>query len=213
MGKIIVLSGFSGAGKDSIAKELKQRFGFAAPVSYTTRRPRDGEVSGVDYNFVPEDMFLEMEKNGAFIETTCYCGNHYGTAKAEIDQLLSNEHDIVMVLDFEGAMAVRKLYPDDAVLVFVTANPAELRRRLVERGGMTEDEIEERLGRVPKEAATAKEYGYLLDNIDLSESVDLVYSILKAERMKAEYRYGEMYRMFSAVGKNRKYHTRRNKKP
>ncbi len=214
MSKIIVLSGFSGAGKDSIAKELKRRFGFAAPVSHTTRRPRDGEVQGVDYIFVSEDMFLEMEKDGAFIETTCYCGNHYGTSKAEIDQILGNGHDIVMVLDFEGAMAIRKLYPHDAVLVFVSANPTELHKRLVGRGGMTEDEINERLSRLPREAATAKEYDYLLDNIDLPESVGLVCSILKAEHMKAESRYDELYRMFSTVGNDgkQKYNTKEEQK-
>jgi guanylate kinase len=184
-GILIVLSGFSGAGKGTLVKALVKKYeGYAVSISATTRDPRVGEVDGTSYFFKTVEEFRQMIQEDAFIEYAQYVENYYGTPKAYVEEMLDQGKDVILEIEIQGAVKVKEKYPE-AVLVFVTIPDGEtLRQRLVGRGTETEEVIASRLARAVEEAEGIEVYDYLLVNDDLETAVDEFHGIIQSEHAR-----------------------------
>ena len=145
-GILVVVSGFSGAGKGTLMKELLKRYdNYALSISATTRAPREGETDGKEYFFVTKEQFEKMRDERKLVEYAQYVNNYYGTPKEYVEQKMAEGKDVILEIEIQGALKVKKRFPD-ALLLFVTPPSAEeLRRRLVGRGTETLEVINARL--------------------------------------------------------------------
>lgn len=196
-GKIIVISGASGAGKSTVIHKVTERhtdkdMEFFFSVSVTTRQPREGkETDGVDYYFITEEKFQEMYHAGDLLESNFYAGtDHYGTPATPIFEALDAGKVVVLDIDPNGAFQVRERLPE-AVLIFITPpTREELRRRLVDRKDTTPEQIARRLERSKWECQQAHKYDYVVVNDDLNTAVLELESILlespEAEKLRYE---------------------------
>ncbi len=182
---LLIVSGPSGSGKDSVIAALRSLEPHVAYcVSTTTRAPRESEQEGVHYRFVSRERFEQMAKAGEFLETREYAGNLYGTPKAFVDETLRSGRDLVMKPEVNGALAIRRQYPR-AVLVFLTArSEAELLRRLEERSADGPDDIAARMETGRAESNAIGEYDYLVVNDEFDVAVAQLRAILTAEQLK-----------------------------
>ena len=139
---MVVISGFSGAGKGTLMKALLERYpNYALSVSCTTRQPRAGEVNGREYYFNSEEEFREMIAQERLVEYACYCGRYYGTPRSYVEERLAEGKDVLLEIEIQGALQIKKRFPD-TILIFVTPpGAAELKRRLSGRGTETEEVI------------------------------------------------------------------------
>jgi guanylate kinase len=185
-GLMYVLSSPSGAGKTTLSKRLiAQNPDLVLSVSYTTRKPRPGEVDGQDYFFTDEAKFLEMAGEGAFHEWAKVFDHYYGTPKAEVDEALSEGRDVVFDIDWQGARALAKSAPEDVVRVFILPpSLALLRDRLKKRAQDSDDVIDGRMARAKEEIEHWGEYDYVVLNDDFSRALEKLSDILQAERLK-----------------------------
>ena len=181
-GILVVVSGFSGAGKGTLMKELLKRYdNYALSVSATTRAPRPGEEHGREYFFHTKQEFEELILQDALIEYAQYVENYYGTPKAYVEKQLNAGKDVILEIEIQGALKVKKKLPD-TLLLFVTPPTAEeLKRRLVNRGTETMDVIESRLRRASEEAEGMSEYDYILINDQIEECVDKMHAIIQSQ--------------------------------
>lgn len=184
-GILIIVSGFSGAGKGTIMKELTSRYEqYALSVSATTRAPRPGEEDGVAYFFKTKEEFEQMIEDGALIEYARYVDNYYGTPKAYVEEQLAAGHDVILEIEIQGARKIKEQYPD-AVLLFVTTKDAmTLKERLEGRGTETPEVIAQRLARAVQESEGIEEYDYLVINDDLEKCVEQVHGIIDSEHRR-----------------------------
>lgn len=184
-GILIIVSGFSGAGKGTIMKELTSRYEqYALSVSATTRAPRLGEEDGVAYFFRTKEEFEQMIEDGALIEYVRYVDNYYGTPKAYVEEQLAAGHDVILEIEIQGARKIKEQYPD-AVLLFVTTKDAmTLKERLEGRGTETPEVIAQRLARAVQESEGIEEYDYLVINDDLKKCVEQVHGIIDSEHRR-----------------------------
>jgi len=185
-GILYVVSGPSGAGKSSmIKKALDIVDGFTFSVSYTTRAMRPGEVDGVDYHFITQEKFDEMVEQGEFLEYADVHGYYYGTGKTAIKEQLKDGYNIVLDVDVQGALNIKKELADDTVLVFI-APPSyeELRRRLEGRGTENEKDLKKRLEDAHWELTKIPSFDYLIVNKELEESINQLISIIISEQLK-----------------------------
>jgi len=184
-GILTVVSGFSGAGKGTLMKELLKKYdGYMLSISATTRKPREGEVDGREYFFKQTEEFEKMIQDGQFIEYANYVGNYYGTPKAYVDAQLAKGKDVILEIEIQGALKVKERFPD-TLLLFVTPPAAdELERRLAGRGTEDEKTIRNRLCRAYEEAEGVEEYDYLLINDKLEECVDMMHNIIQSEHYR-----------------------------
>lgn len=180
-GILIVVSGFSGAGKGTLMKRLVEKYdNYALSVSMTTRKPRMGEEEGVSYFFVEKETFEETIANDGLVEYACYCGNYYGTPKAWVEEQRNSGKDVILEIEIQGALKVKKKFPD-ALLVFVMPPSAgELKRRLKGRGTETDEVIQSRLNRAVQEAEGIENYDCIVVNDDLEECVEEMHDIIRA---------------------------------
>ena len=180
-GVLIVVSGFSGAGKGTIVKKIiEENDNYALSISMTTREPREGEVEGVSYFFVSKERFEEAISNGELVEYANYVGNYYGTPKKSVEDMLEQGKDVILEIEMQGAMQVKTRFPD-AVLVFVTPpNADELKRRLMSRGTESEEVVNKRMRRAYEESAFVDRYDYLLVNDDLEKCVKDLHMLIEA---------------------------------
>ena len=181
-GDLIVISGFSGAGKGTVVKKLVEKYGYSLSVSATTRAPREGEVDGREYYFkTVEDFQLLIDYNG-FIEWAQYVDNYYGTPRKFVEQEMEEGRDVILEIEVQGAMNVKRQYPD-AVLIFIAAPSAEeLKNRLAGRGTETAEVIEKRMKRAAVESDDIDEYDYIVINDDLDTCVEKVNSIIVSKK-------------------------------
>ena len=185
-GILTVVSGFSGAGKGTIMKELTSKYPeYALSISATTRARRKNEIHGREYFFVSEKRFREMIEKEELYEYAVYSENYYGTPRAYVDEQLNLGRDVILEIEVQGAEKIKKQFPD-TVLVFVAPPGAEeLRTRLIGRGTETEDSIKKRLLRAVEEAEYMSGYDYILINDKLDESVDALHAMIQSERRKS----------------------------
>lgn len=183
-GKLVVISGFSGAGKGTLMKALMKEYGdsYALSVSATTRNPRPGEMDGVDYFFVTKDEFEQMIAEDALIEYAQYVGNYYGTPKEYVQQQLDLGKNVILEIEIQGALKIKEKFPD-TVLMFVTApNANELKNRLVGRGTETPEVIAARLSRACEESMGMEKYDYLVINDTIENGISLIDRLICDER-------------------------------
>lgn len=183
-GKLVVISGFSGAGKGTLMKALMKEYGdsYALSVSATTRNPRPGEMDGVDYFFVTRDKFEQMIAEDALIEYAQYVGNYYGTPKEYVQQQLDLGKNVILEIEIQGALKIKEKFPD-TVLMFVTAPDAnELKNRLVGRGTETPEVIAARLSRACEESMGMEKYDYLVINDTIENGISLIDRLICDER-------------------------------
>ena len=184
-GILIIVSGFSGAGKGTVMKRLMNDYdNYALSISATTRSPRAGEEDGREYFFKTVEEFEKMIEQEKMIEYANYVGNYYGTPKEYVESKLSEGKDVILEIEMQGAMEVKKKMPD-ALLIFVTPPSAEiLKNRLVGRGTENMDTNNARLKRAYEEADYMEKYDYLLINDDLDECVKELHEIIQSEHSR-----------------------------
>ena len=179
-GKLVVFSGFSGSGKGTIMKELMAKHGddYALSVSATTRGPRPGEEHGREYFFISDEEFEQMIKADGLLEYARYVDHYYGTPKSYVNEQLSAGKNVILEIEIQGALKIKKQFPD-TVLMFVSAPSAdELKDRLVGRGTETKEVCEQRLSRAYEESLGIEKYDYLVVNDKLDDCVELVNDII-----------------------------------
>ena len=189
-GLLIVISGFSGAGKGTLMKKLIEEYDqYALSISMTTRAPREGEVDGREYFFATREQFEDKIKEGGFIEHAQYCGNYYGTPKDYVEQQLEAGKDVILEIEIQGAMKVKEQFPDAVLLFVMPPSIAVLYQRLVGRGTETEEVIVERLVRAEEEAVGIEEYDYIIINDDLDVCVKELHELLEQTHEKLQEQY------------------------
>lgn len=193
-GLLIVLSGFSGSGKGTIMKELLSRYPaqYALSISATTRKPREGEMEGREYFFKTKEEFLQMVEENELLEYAQFVGNFYGTPKAYVLKQLADHKNVILEIEIQGALKIRKQFPG-ALLLFVTAPSAKiLKDRLTGRGTETKEVIHSRLARAAEEADGCEVYDYLVINDDLDACVEEVHHIILSESSRMKRRLSEI---------------------
>ena len=182
-GILIVLSGFSGAGKGTLIKNLlKNHDNYALSVSMTTRTPREGERDGVEYFFTDKEHFEEAIKQDGLIEYASYCGNYYGTPRAYVEEQMAAGKDVILEIEIQGALKIKERFPE-SLLIFVTAPSAqELMRRLKERGSESGEVIARRLARAVEESEGIESYDHIVVNDDLERCVEEIHRLVDAAR-------------------------------
>ena len=188
-GKLIVISGPSGVGKSTVVKQVMERLhNLHFSVSATTRPIRPGEIDGKNYYFVDRDQFQTMIDRHELLEYAEYVGNYYGTPEAPIDDALAKCQDILLDIEVQGALNVKRRRPD-AVLIFLMAPSfSELERRLSGRGDTAPEIVADRLNHARWEFSHAHEYDYLVVNDQVEHAVDEIISIVTAEKCRMETR-------------------------
>ena len=189
-GILLVLSGFSGAGKGTVVKEIMKKYpdNYALSISATSRGPRVGETHGVEYFFKTREEFEEMIAKDELVEYAEYVGNYYGTPKAYVEEQLAAGKDVILEIEIQGALKIKEKFPE-TLLLFLTPPSAEvLKNRLVGRGTETMEVIESRLSRAVEEAQGIEAYDYILVNDDLEECVERFHEIVTNEHYRVSRR-------------------------
>lgn len=192
---LVVISGFSGAGKGTLMKRLMKEYGdhYALSVSATTRAPRPGEVDGKDYFFVDKERFQEMIDHDELLEYARYVDNYYGTPRAYVEEQMKKGNDVILEIEIQGAMRIKGQYPE-AVMIFVTPpNAKELKKRLVDRGTESDEVIRKRLNRAADEAIGVEAYDYILINDSIERSTDLLHKAIQVQHMRVSQRLPFLY--------------------
>lgn len=187
-GILAVISGFSGAGKGTLVNLLMQKYEqYALSISATTRSPRPGEEEGVHYFFKSKEEFEKMVERDELLEHACYVGNYYGTPRAFVEKQLEEGKDVILEIEVQGALQVKRQFPE-ALLLFVTTPDAdELLRRLHKRGSETEEQIRGRLQRAAQEAELIRNYDSLIIAYDPESGVEQIHCAVEAARMKPDH--------------------------
>lgn len=189
-GVLTVISGFSGAGKGTVVKQLLQEYDYGLSISATTRSPREGEQDGREYFFKTKEEFEKMIWEHQLIEYAQYVGNYYGTPKEYVVQQLEQGKDVILEIEMQGALRVREILPEVNLIFLTPPTVDELERRLVSRGTETAEVIRERMARAKEESAYMKEYDYVVINDDLDECVENVHQLIRSLHYKREQQEG-----------------------
>lgn len=184
-GILIVVSGFSGAGKGTLMKRIMEKFdNYALSISATTRAPREGEVNGREYFFKTVDEFEKMIAQEELIEYAKYVSNYYGTPKAYILEQLEAGKDVILEIEIQGALKVREKFPDTLLLFVTPPSAKELEHRLTMRGTETPEVIASRMARACEEAEFMDHYDYLVINDDLDACVEELHELIQREHQR-----------------------------
>ena len=178
-GKLIIVSGPSGIGKDTVVEEYLKRNDAYKSVSCTSRKIREGDIIDKTYHFITKEEFENKIRNGEFLEYTIYNNNYYGTLKNTLDEKLNEGIDVIMVIEVEGQANVKKMYPDAISIFLLPPSMEELRERLVNRGNVSLENIEDRLETAKKEIKTSVNYDYRIINDNLDKTVKDLENIIK----------------------------------
>ena len=184
--KLYVISGSSGVGKGTVLKGFLERNpSFMLSVSCTTRKPREGEIDGVNYFFISKEEFQNNINENKFLEWAEFAGNRYGTKKKYIKQCLEDEKDIILEIDTQGALQVKKQMPDSVLIFICPPSFEELENRL--RGRHTENEttIQKRLAEAKTELMRAENFDYKIINDNLENAITALENIISKENIDA----------------------------
>ncbi|MDE7165227.1 MAG: guanylate kinase [Clostridiales bacterium] len=183
-GLLFVVSGPSGAGKSTICTRVIEKTGMKQSVSVTTRPPRPHEVEGVDYFFRTEEQYQQMIAAGEFLETAEVHKNFYGTPKAPVFENLENGYDMLFDIDYHGARAIKRKYPDAIAIFIMTPDFETLEERLRNRGTETEASLKTRLSAAKRELGKYELYDYIVFNDNADQAIQEVLDIVTAEKRK-----------------------------
>ncbi len=183
-GMFIVLSAPAGTGKTTLVKKLVENLPWVvASVSYTTRHPRSDEIEGVHYHFISRESFEKMIQAGDFLEFVEFCGNYYGTSRKWVEAMQQEGKHVVLTIDTEGGLSLKD--KKDGIYIFVLPPSLKVQReRLESRGTESQEDIEKRLARTPKELRAAINYDYVIVNEDLEIACSALINIIIAEEHK-----------------------------
>ncbi|WP_270181820.1 guanylate kinase [Alkalihalobacillus sp. CinArs1] len=198
-GLLIVLSGPSGVGKGTVRKAFMQD---AEEVQYsisvTTRKPREGEVDGVDYFFKSHSEFEEMIENNKLLEYAQFVDNYYGTPVDYVEETLDSGRDVLLEIEVQGAKQVRNHFPEGAYIFLMPPSLTELRNRIVNRGTETDDVIDNRMGVAKEEIELIDQYDYIVENDQVELACERMRAIITAEHLRRD-RIAHHYKNVSEV--------------
>ncbi len=181
-GKLVVLSGFSGAGKGTIVKILQRDYPqYVLSVSMTTRAPRPEDREGVTYFFVTTEEFERNIREGAMMEYARYVDNYYGTPRFFVEEQRRAGRDVILEIEAQGAMQIKEQVPDAVMVYLVTPTAADLEARLIGRGTETREKIAGRLRQVLKELPMIENYQYMVINDDREEAAARMHRLIQEE--------------------------------
>ncbi|MBE6448462.1 MAG: guanylate kinase [Alphaproteobacteria bacterium] len=186
-GAMFIIEAPSGTGKGTVIKELlKNDSNIKFSISVTTRKPREGEVEGVDYYFVSDEQYNEFMKQDAFYEyVDSQYGSRYGTLRSEVDSFINVGQDVIFDMDWAGARQMKEKAGQDVVTIYLLPpSIKELRSRLENRKTDSKEVIEQRMGIILDKMSHWTEFDYVIVNVDLQETVTKIQKIISGERMK-----------------------------
>jgi guanylate kinase len=182
-GLLVVISGFSGTGKGTLVKEIMKKYNnYSLSISMTTRQPRPGEVDGREYFFTTDEEFEKLIKEDGLIEHAGYCGHYYGTPRKFVEAELEKGKDVILEIEMQGALQVKKKFPETLLLFVTPPSVEELEKRLRGRGTETEEVIHQRMMRAKEEQEYIDKYDMLVINDDLDKCVTEMHDIINASR-------------------------------
>ncbi|MBP0724852.1 guanylate kinase [Bacillus sp. RG28] len=187
-GLLIVLSGPSGVGKGTVRKALFEckDTTLQYSISMTTRSPREGEVNGVDYFFTTKEDFKQRIAENKFLEWAEYVGNYYGTPIEYVEKTLQEGKDILLEIEVQGALQVKKAFPEGIFIFLAPPSLKELQNRIETRGTETEDLIRNRMNAAKEELDMMDAYDYVVENDKVDSACDRVNAIITSEHLKRE---------------------------
>lgn len=187
-GTLVVISGPSGAGKDTIINEVikKEKINAWVSISMTSRHLRGNEVDGKDYFFVTKEEFEDNIKKGNFLEYAKYNDNYYGTPKNKIEDYLNKGIDVILNIEIQGALQIKELIKDALFIFIMPPSMEELKRRLINRGTDSSEKILSRFKTAYQEINDVTKYNYVVVNDDLDKAVDKVEAILISEKCRVD---------------------------
>lgn len=183
-GILTVVSGFSGAGKGTLMRELVSKYEYRLSISATTRKPREGEIHGREYFFLTRADFESMIEQDKLIEWAEYVGNYYGTPRKYVQEMLDRGENVILEIEMQGALKVKARFPEALMIFISTPDAAELKRRLLGRG--TEDiaTVKKRLIRAYDEVSFMEYYDYIVVNDVLMDCVEKIHQIILNEHYR-----------------------------
>ena len=185
-GLLIVISGPSGAGKGTICKALSEDQDLWISVSATTRKPRNGEVDGVNYFFLSKQEFTDKINEDDFFEYAEVYGNYYGTPKWKTLEAIYSGRDVVLEIDIQGALKVKQQYPEGVFIFILPPSMEELKQRIINRGTETEESLIRRFKSAYQEVNYISKYNYAVVNDTVENAVDKIKAILTAEKCRVD---------------------------
>ena len=194
-GILVIISGPSGSGKGTIVSDLVKKDNYCLSISVTTRAPRAYEKEGVHYFFRSRDDFEQMKENDQLLEWACFCGNFYGTPKSYVEEKLAEGKNVILEIEVQGALQVKKLYPKCVLVFTMPPSLEELKKRLTGRGTEDEKTIEKRIHRALEEIDLVSHYDYIVINDTIEQAIQDIDTIVRAEKMRSS-RNGNVTKLF-----------------